>query len=418
MSEHLPNHNQAPLPPQREYLHGTETELTAPVEVPEDLAPYMEPGSELLGLATLGAEREAGADEIACLRRPDGSFVVAGVLSQLTSHGTEPPQRYLSAISGALPEGSTFYFGREGDKSTNTDPGIVGAGSLYGRAGKVFLPVVSGIHCSIRIENGKFILRDGGRTGGASTNGTWIEKAGLPTDEVEESSGEPQDQAVIDRPEILSEYEKHLRRLFAPKPEGPSEDEREAAIEKLKHPDIDLFALDDEDAQALADEYIRNKQTTSGKKEFRVTDQTLGDAVRTMEQVKAHDHELRAILQNFQLAGESPEVIVAAIRQNADVRLALGQHYVDRVDQLANDEDMPLRVRLNGQKKPDTGDYTEPMTSREYVALLCLAQLDGTFDQAYADRLSTDKIERDERTGQVTQGQHRYAASLALHTRL
>ncbi|MDB5170126.1 MAG: hypothetical protein JWN82_522 [Candidatus Saccharibacteria bacterium] len=104
--------------------------------------------------------------------------------------------------------------------------------------------------------------------------------------------------------------------------------------------------------------------------------------------------------------------VVDGLRTVEQLRVEAGTYFLRKIDQLAAIEDvMPLRITEDTQKTPDK--YAAPvssMTSREYAALLCLAKLDGTFDDRMVS--STDQISINAR-GDM-EGQSRFAADTAL----
>lgn len=113
--------------------------------------------------------------------------------------------------------------------------------------------------------------------------------------------------------------------------------------------------------------------------------------------------------------------LVDEIRTNAELRLALGEHFLSRQEFYVDNNDysiqrsvwkyLPDRVSRNTQKNPNHIGYEGlGLSSQEYVAELCLSMLDGSFDYNAA---SSDPINIKE-DGEVVYGQHRAAALLVL----
>lgn len=99
------------------------------------------------------------------------------------------------------------------------------------------------------------------------------------------------------------------------------------------------------------------------------------------------------------------------IRNNPNLRYELGDLFLKR-QELYQDL-LPDRVRRNTQKVPEYPGYKiefRDLRSQEYVAQLCLARLDGTFDIESAMSEPTAITE----DGKVVNGQHRYASDIVL----
>ena len=153
-------------------------------------------------------------------------------------------------------------------------------------------------------------------------------------------------------------------------------------------------------------------------KPWPVTERTKGRAEAKLKYLLYDDGFVEALNQQGIDARNIPTgVLVDQVRTNPDVRLTFGKIFLDSIDEYYhisqrgnNISRLPSRISSNGNKSP-TGKVSEVdrMTSREYVALLCLAKVDGTFDEdsiRSTDRSIPNDIDR--------QGQHNKAADMIL----
>ena len=94
------------------------------------------------------------------------------------------------------------------------------------------------------------------------------------------------------------------------------------------------------------------------------------------------------------------------VRNNAKLRLELGEYFLN--SQAIYEDIMPVRIEENKQKVPGVNGYSQlgRLRSREYVALLTLARLDGTFDK---DASNSEQIILGQ-DGIAIEGQHRFAS--------
>lgn len=122
------------------------------------------------------------------------------------------------------------------------------------------------------------------------------------------------------------------------------------------------------------------------------------------------DTKLFEIIEQF-VPVANIQAIPEQIRSNVDLRYALGKFMIDYVDYDLSGSSMAPQPRQDYSKSPAFPGYGT-MRSREYVVLLALSKLDGTFDVARADNVTAtyDTISDD------GGGQHRWTANQLLHS--
>ena len=136
----------------------------------------------------------------------------------------------------------------------------------------------------------------------------------------------------------------------------------------------------------------------------------------------AADAKLRGIVGKYQSqlppltnVAERNASLANATYHDPEFRLVVGMHFLGKLQVLAHSRDaiaLPDRPFVNDpnvKKKPHKGHpVLDRVTSREAVALLCVAKLDGTFDVTeQGDPVTYGK-------GGNT-GQHRLAADMLLN---
>jgi hypothetical protein len=205
------------------------------------------------------------------------------------------------------------------------------------------------------------------------------------------------------RHEVDSPYAQRLEKLFAP----------------LK---IEKTAVSEKSYDALLDpnNFLQNNSIesaavrTNSKQRGRTTEESLK---------VAHDEYMKplldgakdvAIAKMIQRAAHnmplSPDNAMQLLREDSSLRKEIGSYLLDKLK--SSTALLPERVARNAQKNANMPGYENipNMSSHEYVALLALAKLDGTF--SYEGYLQ-DAIQHDA-SGNVTLGQHRAAADLIL----
>ena len=203
--------------------------------------------------------------------------------------------------------------------------------------------------------------------------------------------------------EVDAPYAKRLEKLFAP-----------VKIEETLTPAISYDSLldpnNDLQNRPVEGAAIRNE----GKQRGVVTEESLKVArdeymepllkgskdVRISEMIKAAAH-------NSPL---KPEDAMQLLREDSILRKEVGAYLLDKLK--AHTSSLPERVARNTQKNANMPGYEDipSMSSHEYVALLALAKLDGSFNY---EGYFQDSIQHDE-SGNVLLGQHRAAADMML----
>lgn len=149
-----------------------------------------------------------------------------------------------------------------------------------------------------------------------------------------------------------------------------------------------------------------------------VTEESRQGAISSIAESLLSDTKLQGILNIHGAIGakdrdasnqEKLELIRKAILTNPGLRIDLAHHYLARIHNLAVQQDLPERVGRGKQKAlyiPVNG--LRHASSEDYVALLCISMLDGTFDP------SKESEERYDWLLKKGTGQHRAAARLVL----
>lgn len=138
-----------------------------------------------------------------------------------------------------------------------------------------------------------------------------------------------------------------------------------------------------------------------------VTEQSLADARSAYRNTT---QEIKKIFNTYSDRGYMTELEAAeALRENYLLRMELGKYLVD---QLRLMEFLPSRLSNDSEiKRPNVQGYEEILSSKEYAALLAIAMLDGTYKDSKGDPIV---IGTRYDGGEVTNGQHRFAAQEVL----
>lgn len=200
-----------------------------------------------------------------------------------------------------------------------------------------------------------------------------------------------------------SNLNERQRVVFAPvesSQDTQSEDALDLKLDMLFDPSYDNSVNSVEDAA------IRN--TSMNTRE--ITDEYEGVAEYVMN-TPALDPQVKSIIAVHSPNTTTPRELVRAVQSDPSLRYALAEYLVAKIHSMS--ENMPARIRANSQKSPDHQGYRETMmTSQEYAALLAISMLDGSYKP---DASSDDDDIRKDSQGNVTIGQHRYAAQAALY---
>lgn len=278
-----------------------------------------------------------------------------------------------------LPTDKRIMFGRQGDHEGVVDgeDEVLGRVALTGVQGAVFGEGVSSIHGSIVVDNqGRVTISDGRETvdpatrhviDASSTNYTRVSVASNPDEPRGNLLGE---QKRLDR-------ENHARKQFE-----------------------ELFGSP---VVQPRDRFGNVKDRVS-----EITSKMIEDSIRSLRAVG--DPEVHKIIESTiaQQDLHSPEDVIKQIRENNAIRFELAKYFKQKVD---NDRDlMPDRIQRNGSKRPNHPGYSsDTIASDDYVALLAISMLDGTFN---AEVSIKDKVQFNNGTNdtKINGGQHRLAA--------
>jgi len=195
-----------------------------------------------------------------------------------------------------------------------------------------------------------------------------------------------------------SEGQDHLRleRVFQPFPS--TESARELPDDYYAY----LLNYTEQRISSVEDAAVRES-----KAGIRVSEKTQADAEHVVGQLVGRSGLLGEFLSDYMIAKGIPSRgdLVRAVHEDLDVRVGLGRLFLNMLEIRSNY--MLDRIRRNTQKVSAIPCYSErgPLSSREYVALLALAKLDGTYDK---DREREPVSYNPD--GSVRDGQHRWAA--------
>ncbi len=220
--------------------------------------------------------------------------------------------------------------------------------------------------------------------------------------------------AVEVKPALTQEQrqEARLRELFAPAPvkAAPEVDEeaqsrvfdrildRNDDLKDLQSHEPANYSHEKKNDRGVANEANR-KRAVSVVHEAAMADSTVE---KILGEATGQDVEKRILQADLD--------IVDKIRTDPELRYQLGKHYLDKITR--NYARMPSRIGgIDVTKSPKFNGYGT-LPSRDYVALLALAMLDGSFDYSLEEKI----YDHDAR-GVATLGQHRAAARTILNAR-
>lgn len=291
--------------------------------------------------------------------------------------------------------------GRGGDKAENP-AGIVPSNRLWGETGR-YGDTVSNVHVRLNLNpDNTLTIETPGRNG---TWGTVGKPDQLKSGQVETPVKSPEE---VTHPETMKE--RRRRELFTPIEEYQS-GHGQLSEEEIRESIRILWASDEEQADYHAK---REAEKADPNNVMPVTEQTRKDAEATLRTVLRSSHiDFASELNNYGYKGNLTDIptLVDAIRTDNATRQAFGNVLMDRVESMAQREGyLPERVERNTGKSP-TKKLTNlnGTTSQEYVVLLGLAKLDGSFDKSQLR--STDVPDK---YNMNAQGQHNGAADILL----
>jgi len=196
--------------------------------------------------------------------------------------------------------------------------------------------------------------------------------------------------------EVDAPYAKRLEKLFAP----VKIEESQISYDSLLDPNNDLQSLPIEGAAKRSKNErgsISEESLETAKNEY------MGPLLQGDKDPKiAEIIKLHAKTETM-----SPDDAMQLLREDSSLRKEVGAYLLAKLE--ANTAILPERVARNNQKKANKAGYESipSMSSHEYVALLAIAKLDGSFNY------EQDPIQNDE-SGNVLLGQHRVAADMML----
>jgi hypothetical protein len=283
-------------------------------------------------------------------------------------------------------------------------------------------PRISSEHFKIGIDiNGSLLVQDN------SLNGTTLRIIDRSFgDTIRPSSGESSGSAAEHihekdiEPELdprLESFSERIRKLASPlstDSRGVKFNGRSGDLSESNFDYRILFEESDEEANARHEKYMAEQRSRRPEpKRDRVSVQTLESAQKTLEKSVADDGLLRSIIDEY----AQSDNIIDELRGNHPLRCAVLNHFQEKLYRLRIDrpQELPERVRWDSPgnlKKPNSDGYpVDSMLSSEYVSLLALAMIDGSFDSSRAD--TTVSHRRHDGTPGV--GQHRDAARILLN---
>jgi len=205
------------------------------------------------------------------------------------------------------------------------------------------------------------------------------------------------------RNEVDAPYPQRIEQLFSP-----------VVKNEDKQPDANPYdAL--VDPNALFTGSIEGAAVRSSKERGSISDDSLETARNEYMAPLLQggkDPQIAAIIKRHAKTETiSPEEAMKLLREDGSLRKELGVYLLDKL--AVHSHALPERVARNEQKSANWPGYESipNMRSQEYVALLAIAKLDGTFN--YEGYLQ-DSVQTDD-SGNVILGQHMAAADFALN---
>jgi len=206
--------------------------------------------------------------------------------------------------------------------------------------------------------------------------------------------------------EVISDHYKELFKPLALDGDADSESQAEDDFSDLFEDNSDL---DDPDKHEEMVRLAVQEARIDNKNQKFINEESKQDSIQVLERAVQADLGLNQIIreytseQNITDTGE----LVDAIRKDKELRLKIGIHAVKKLDEFISlhPNEVPARIMSTQTKNPDNGPWAgQNLKSKDYVALLYLSMLDGSFSRD----MEQDQI--DYKSGVPETGQHRYMA--------
>lgn len=139
----------------------------------------------------------------------------------------------------------------------------------------------------------------------------------------------------------------------------------------------------------------------------KTSEESIEEAMSILHTAVQRDATIKRIMEAHLGEADSEEGLLEALRSDIELRCELGRHFMEKIPTVPYLPERVERNDPNNLKNPNYPGYMA-MTSHEYVAVLALSMIDGSF---HTD--SEEGIGRNE-FGEVTFGQHRHAARQVL----
>ena len=205
----------------------------------------------------------------------------------------------------------------------------------------------------------------------------------------------------------------HYQELFKPLSLGKeTEPENEDNYSDLFKDKPDL--TDPDKFEEFSKQAVQDARVDVDSAQKYINEESKKDSVICLQSARKVDPKLNAIITRYELEHNltKPDDIVDVIRLDPKLRLEIGLYFVDKLDKLIRLDaaKIPGRVISNNSKKPDSGLWAGvKLNSREYVILLALSKIDGSFSKKMVQDQIDSSVEKIPLTGH-----HRYTAELLL----
>jgi hypothetical protein len=221
--------------------------------------------------------------------------------------------------------------------------------------------------------------------------GNRVSMVQLTKEEVSEEGGRQILDKVVPEPTLKSWQEQVAEQT------QEQDEERDIGFDHLFEPDYDASKVSVEDAAVRGPE---GRQA--------VTDESVRSAVQSLNLAKLADDHISRIIAEHNPTQVSGVELVEKLRTDPELRTHLGKYLMSKFDEYR--VAMGDRVQRDVQKRPNYKGYEHlgALRSSEYVPLLAMSMIDGTFIDAREDH------EQVKDNGAVTNGEHRQAARLVL----